>query len=149
MPKIKLLSIEEEAAACRKAWEGYGLGTLAHCLHHAEHFEILTQPVKYRIKYILSAKPPYEQALRLRLLRPVAPDQRLNTVLAAWLNAYEKWQEMVRVSEQPEPWQWQCIRLANSSIELGNDLHAKLFPKCPWDGHTIFAKGWDETDAQN
>ena len=69
--EVKLGSIEEEAAACRKAFENVAVGSLVvHC-HHGSLFEYLEEPAENRISYILSSKPQHEQALRLHLFRPV------------------------------------------------------------------------------
>ncbi len=150
MPKIKLLSIEEEAAACRKAWEGYGVLSLAHCLHHQEHFEILGEPVEKRIQYILWNKPPSEQAWRLRWLRPVAlPDTELQKAAekmrkaSAEVDPRKKCAEM-KLLEAMRAWRQAWMERWMVYEKLGMSVHAKLFPGCPWDGHTIFAKGWDE-----
>jgi hypothetical protein len=68
---IKLKSIKAEAEACKKAWEGMKVGTRAvHC-HHEVMTEELTEVAINRINYILTDKPLKEQALRLRLFRPV------------------------------------------------------------------------------
>ena len=69
--KLKLKSIAEEEKACRKAFKGVKVGShVVHC-HHSEEQETLNEPVENRINYILSNKPKGEQALRLRLFRPV------------------------------------------------------------------------------
>ena len=71
---LVLKSIEEEAADCHKAFEGVTVGTLVlHC-HHKVLSEALSEPAEHRIAYILDHKPKYEQALRLRLFRPVSQD---------------------------------------------------------------------------
>ena len=68
---MKLKSPEQEAKACLKAFEGFKLGgVVVHC-HHEELVEKLSEPAKNRINYILKEKPKNEQALRLRLFRPV------------------------------------------------------------------------------
>ena len=68
---MKLKSIAEEAKACRHAFKHSKIGDLVvHC-HHSELEEKLTEPAESRIQYILSDKPTNEQALRLRLFRPV------------------------------------------------------------------------------
>jgi hypothetical protein len=70
---LKLKSIKLEAAACRKAFKGVPVGSLVlHC-HHELLMEKLTEPAEDRIAYILSDKPEHEQALRLRLFRPLTP----------------------------------------------------------------------------
>ena len=70
---LKLKSIKLEAAACRKAFKGVPVGSFVlHC-HHELLMEKLTQSAEDRIAYILSDKPEHEQALRLRLFRPLTP----------------------------------------------------------------------------
>ncbi len=69
--KLKLKSIAEEANACRKAFKNIAIGSnVVHC-HHSREYETLEEPAENRISYILSNKPKGEQALRLRLFRPV------------------------------------------------------------------------------
>lgn len=71
MIKLKLLRIEEEAAACRKAFKDVKAGVfVVHC-HHDVLGESLIEKAERRIAYILNNKPQQEQALRLRLFRPV------------------------------------------------------------------------------
>ena len=69
--KLRFGSIAKEASACRKAFEHVEVGTwVVHC-HHEVLFEKLTEPAENRIAFILSSKPEPEQALRLRLFRPL------------------------------------------------------------------------------
>lgn len=77
--KLKLKSIAEEANACRKAFKNIAIGSnVVHC-HHSREYETLEEPAENRISYILSNKPKGEQALRLRLFRPVK-----GSAWAAW-----------------------------------------------------------------
>ena len=88
---MKLLSIPEEAAACRKAWAGKPIGTLAvHC-HHCVECEPLTEPAENRIGYILRQKAESERALRLRLFRPALLPPELVAAWAKWEAAQAKW----------------------------------------------------------
>jgi hypothetical protein len=69
--KMKLKSIKEEANDCRKAFaQSEGADYAVHC-HHSELYEKLGENPENRILYILKEKPVNEQALRLRLFRPV------------------------------------------------------------------------------
>ena len=71
---LVLKSIEEEAEDCRKAFEGVEIGSLVlHC-HHEVLSERLSESAENRIAYILDYKSQNEQALRLRLFRPVSQD---------------------------------------------------------------------------
>jgi hypothetical protein len=96
MNTLKLGTITEEAAACRKRWKGYDTGTFAAHVHHDVPFEILTQSAGKRIAFILSEKPEDERALRLRCFAPVDMSRFPMTqqtraaweeIAAAWLKA--------------------------------------------------------------
>ena len=95
---MKILSIQEELAACRKAWSDNPTATWAWCCHHETHIEPLTEPAENRIAYILSNKPENERAIRLRNFRPVRvklPDALVEAGEAydkAW-RAYDKARE--------------------------------------------------------
>ena len=68
---MKLQSIAKEAAACRAAWAAMPDATAGAHIHDEVPAEYLTEPIENRIAYILNTKPRKEQALRLRLMRPV------------------------------------------------------------------------------
>ena len=123
-PEMKpLLSIEEEAAACREAFEGVKLYSLVvHC-HHEVLFEILTELAENRIAYILSHKPRNEQALRLRLFRPVSKEA---------LKKYPKL-DKARAELDKASAEWDKARADKA-------IHADICPDCPWNGHTIFPR---------
>ena len=88
---LVLKSIQEEAADCRKAFEGVEVGALVlHC-HHEYLAEPLNEPADHRIEYILKHKPEHEQSLRLRLFRPVS--QEVINRNADWRKAYADWQK--------------------------------------------------------
>ncbi len=105
MKKIK--SIEIELTACRKAWAANPTAKLAWCCHHAVELEILTEPAKNRINYILSCKSKEEQAIRLHNFRPVRVNlpeavekacaewnkarAELNKAFAEWNKACAEW----------------------------------------------------------
>ena len=68
---MKLKSAEKEAADCLKAFKNFKVGGyVVHC-HHEVLYEVLNEPAENRVNYILKEKPKKEQALRLRLFRPV------------------------------------------------------------------------------
>ena len=70
--RLGLGTIDEEAAACRKAFEGVEVGApVVHCHHEREWVELLLEPAEHRIRCILVVKPRSEHALRLRLFRPM------------------------------------------------------------------------------
>jgi hypothetical protein len=88
---LKLGTIEQEATDCRKAFEGVEVGSLTlHC-HHEVLMEQLDEPAEHRIAYILSRKPKNEQALRLRLFRPIF--QEIINRNADWQKANADWQK--------------------------------------------------------
>lgn len=168
--KLKLNSIDEEAFACRKAFQGVKIGALVlHC-HHTDPAETLIEDAEYRIQHILEYKPEHERALRLRLFRPVSENQlkadakwketylKRKEAAARWQEAYITWSEW---SEAREKWlangdgitgkaEWQEQnanfenRLANLmelDAKLENLAHEKLcVAGCPWNGRTIFPK---------
>jgi hypothetical protein len=94
--RLKLLSIAEEAAACRKAFQKVQVGAFVlHC-HHEVLGEKLREPAENRIVYILQSKSQHEQALRLRLFRPVSDAQLKKFGLKAYADrqkAYADWQK--------------------------------------------------------
>ena len=147
----KLKSIEEEAEDCRAAWKGFKVGTFAlHC-HHEILAEPLREDAENRIAYILSAKPRIEQALRLRLFRPVS-----EKVLAEWKKAYAAYAATAAADAAADAaaadyaadaerekadaeWKKAYAEWRNAAAELATQVHAKLCDKnCPWDGKSIF-----------
>lgn len=96
---IALKSIEGEAADCRAAWDAMPDAVAGVHIHHGEVADKLTEPIANRIDYILSDKPRAEQALRLRLMRPITA--------AAWAE-YQRvtaaaWAEYGRVTAAAHP----------------------------------------------
>ena len=69
--QLRLKSITREAADCRAAWAAVPEATTGVHIHHVVVAETLTEPIEKRIAYILAKKPKAEQALRLRVMRPV------------------------------------------------------------------------------
>jgi hypothetical protein len=145
---LKLGTIRQEAAACRKRWEGYVPGTLAMHVHHNVPFEILTQPSENRIAYILNVKPEDERALRLRCFAPVdlARFPKLRKANAEWLRARAALQEdyaerkQITMAWRKAKFVWEQTNAALEEI-CAAIPHAKLCPlgeDCPWDGETIF-----------
>ena len=85
---MKLGTIEEEAAACRAAFAGVGVGALAWCVHHGIELELLVQPPEARSEYILTSKVSAERALRLHEMRPVRGE--LPTAIVKAYAGYDK-----------------------------------------------------------
>ena len=113
--KLKLGTIAEEAAACRKAFEGFEVGGLVMHCHHYLIAERLREPAKSRISYILNTKDPQERALRLRLFRPVTEEV------------------IERLSRKDS-------QIKEADAKLGTLIHFRVCKNCPWDGKTIFPK---------
>ena len=127
---LVLKSIQEEAADCRKAFEGVEVGALVlHC-HHETLAEPLSEPADHRIEYILKHKPEHEQSLRLRLFRPVS--QEVINRNADWRKAYADWQK-ANADRQKADADRQKV-----GDELGALIHFDVCKDCPWDGKTIF-----------
>src|SRR5208282_900944 len=62
--------IDRAASECLEACKDSKIGDLMQHIHHGQWLEILTEPVKNRIAFIISTKLPSERAERLRRLRP-------------------------------------------------------------------------------
>ena len=121
-------TIDEEAALCRKACADLKVGDYVWHCHHETLFEALTEPVKYRIAYILAEKPTRERAARLRLLRPGPPE------LAALYADYRAKRDALYAEAK-------CGACYADYQAKRDALHAASCPNCPWDGETI-ADAW-------
>jgi len=93
-------SIKEEAKLCRAAFKGAKVGDLVWFCHHEIPIEILTEPPKNRIKFILSNKAQAEQAIRLHWFRPCkielppeldAARSKLDAACSEWNAASSVW----------------------------------------------------------
>jgi hypothetical protein len=146
---MKLKSAEKEAADCLKAFKNFKVGGyVVHC-HHEVLYEVLNEPAENRVNYILKEKPKKEQALRLRLFRPVTGP--------AWAE-YQKvkgqaWAEYEKV-EGPALAEYEKVtgpawaeyqKVKGSALaeyqKVTGSAH-KLICKikdCPWNGKTIFS----------
>jgi hypothetical protein len=138
-----LKSIKEEATDCRAAGKGFKAGTFAlHC-HHKILAEPLTEDAENRIAYIISSKPKHEQALRLRLFRPV-PEKKLakrQKADAERQKAYAEWQKADAERQKAyAEWEKAYAEREKADAELAVLIHAKVCKDCPWDGKTIFSK---------
>jgi len=132
MSKLKLGSIADEAAACRKAWAAHPKAILAWHCHHEILIEKLTEPAENRIAYILRDKPEHEQALRLHLFRPFRgplPAQ-LKKATAEWHKADAEWHKA------DAEWHKATAEWHKAGAVIA---HKKQCKNCPWDGKTIFA----------
>jgi hypothetical protein len=154
--KMKLNSIEAEAAACRKAFKGFSVGGLTlHC-HHQILIEMLDEPAKNRITYILIQKAkdesPEQIALRLRLFRPIRKKNlrgkeelatynkivKLGAKIAKlWAAPHKLWAERVKLwAERVKLRAERAKRMADLALRV----HPYLCKGCTWDGRTIFPK---------
>ena len=116
---LDLKSIDQEAADCCAAWAQMPDATAGLHIHHEIIAEDLSEPIEHRISYILREKPKPEQALRLRLMRPIQ-----QSALAEYNRIQQSaWAEYNRIRQ-------------SASAEL----HAGCTPDCPWDGKTIFPR---------
>lgn len=113
-----LQTIEQEAAACRAAWAAAPDVILAHGLHHDQHYEELNGSAESRIAYILTHKPDNQQSVRLRYFRPCT-----DLISRQWRAACREWRDAY----------WKLMNAPEFIAE-----HDRLFPGCPWDGHTFF-----------
>ena len=146
---MKLKSIEEEANDCRKAFaQSEGADYAVHC-HHSELCEKLGENPENRILYILKEKPVNEQALRLRLFRPVERPAwaKYEKIKELALAKYEKVEELALAEykkiTEPALAEYEKIKgLAWAEYEKIKGLaHKGLIcsePDCPWDGDSIF-----------
>ena len=141
---MKLQPIAKEAAACRATWAAVPDATAGVHIHHEIAAEKLTEPIESRIAYILAEKPKKEQALRLRLMRPVtaAAWAEYDKVAASARAEYDKvvvsalaeYNKVVAPVKAPARAEYDKVRAA---------AHLAICPTrgCLWDGRTIFAKG--------
>lgn len=125
-------------------------------VHHNVLWEVLTEPLATRVKYIKRHKPPWEIPTRLRLLQPMqAPPPHvieLERVCDTARRAYEAAREASSVpkqltvdqvvkeyldaSEAYDAASRACVEWAKSDEAIA--LHATECPDCPWNGTTIF-----------
>ena len=110
----ELGTIEEEAAECRKAFEGVEVGAPVWCCHHERLSEVLDEPAENRITYILTSKDRSEQAIRLREFRPVKDRETFAPLYAD----YE-------------------AKRATLDADL-TALHLAEYPDTAWNGRSIF-----------
>jgi hypothetical protein len=149
MPLL-LKSIEEEATDCRAAFAGVKVGTpVWHC-HHEILAERLLEPAEKRILYILENKNKEEQAIRLRLFRPIKGDARLDKILADWYEANAElkkanteWLEAsadfgkasARLDKASARW-YKARAESDKAFRINHSTLCQT--GCPWDGFTIF-----------
>ena len=123
-------------------------------VHHDVLLEPLTEPLETRQAYIMNRKPPGEQAIRLKCLKPVQG----SLPLALTKEAVKVWESYVRAAEAWAAYgqareaygqAWEAYSRAWEAFERTlevfkseiNVLHAAECLDCPWNGQTIFPHG--------
>ena len=129
-------------------------------IHHKTLCELLTEPIRNRIKYIKENKPAKEIALRLKLLKPVRSklparfikaSQECNKVYqrrekACQIcdkacqrcdKAYQRCEKASQECKKAYQGREKAYRECLSQLEV---LHKKECPNCPWNGKSIFPK---------
>jgi len=161
---FKLKSIKKEAADCRAACVNLKIGDWAWHVHHEILAEPLTEPIENRITYILENKTD-NVALRLRLLRPLIPDEimlkdsKVKKASAEYAKAYAEWDKAraewrkiyyakwdkasaAKLNKARSKWNkaYAEYRKARAEYSKAATPHYKrLFPDSSWNGKTIFA----------
>lgn len=110
--------------------------TYAWHVHHETLYEPLTEPIEKRIAYVKSNKLTGEQALRLKLMRPVKDQKRMADAIRKVQEAWQRFDAELTARSDGSEKAFQDV-LARNRVILA--LHAKeCEPDCPWDGETIF-----------
>jgi len=139
--KTESRTVVQATDECRKAWKDnpsqYGW-----CIHHEIEFEGLSEPIKNRIRYILSNKPKHEQVTRLDNMRPVSTAS-LKIVVPAW-KAYNEAMASARkaYNEAVVPaWKvyYEAVVPARKAYnEAIASAHRADVPNHTWNGKSIF-----------
>ena len=132
-------TIEQELAACKKAWEPYQKkwwGVFAWNFHHSLECEGLRAAPQERIHGIMTEKDEDERAVRLHDFRPMktAPDwlkEADEKHLAAWKKCDMAWAEYYMA------WKKYNAALKDHKPEL-DAAHLQDVPGHTWNGTTIF-----------
>lgn len=121
-------------------------------IHHDKLME-WSDDINERIAYIKKEKPGKEQALRLKLMKPVK-GKIPSRFIKAWESydkarkAYDKakevrdkaWEALIKAREACDK-AWEAYNKAvEASKEQIEALHRKECPNCPWNGKTIFTE---------
>ena len=128
---------------------------LAHCAFHDIHW-ILWPDYKRRASDIRRFKPPEEVPLRLALFQIVPShllSENFQKALVGWEKALADREKAFEQADEEKA--WADLEKAQADLEGAREdwkkawaqaepelaeLHAQLFPDCPWDGHTIFTR---------
>ena len=131
---MKLLSIDQEEALCRAAFEAHPEATFAWCRGHLSLIDPLSpQGWEGRITTILTVKPKREQARRLHEFRPVIGELPEALVRAR--------AEVDRARAEVDRARAEYDRAGTEAMPLLETLHRAECPDSAWDGVSIFGKG--------
>jgi hypothetical protein len=131
---------------------GPAAGGYAWHVHHQQLFEKLTAPLQERIDFIKNSKPSSEQALRLKLIRPVKDEKALLDADAKLKTAKLNYdlalnQTKTAYDDSPKGKAYKnastrATQAAQASVDAArqiSDLHRQeCEPDCPWNGYDIF-----------
>lgn len=161
---LVLGTVEEEAALCRAAFARSKVGDLVlHC-HHRLLVEPLMEPAESRINYIINDKNYSEQAIRLRLFRPLPKefvgsdldkasadyvkasvdlDKALYDSVKALSDSNKVHADYYKACVDYNKVRFDCFEACDNFNKVvtdwGQEFHATTCqPGCPWDGETIF-----------
>ena len=134
-------SIKQEAKLCRDAFKGAKVGGLVWFCHHEIPIEILTEPPKNRIKFILFNKSKAGQAARLHWFRPckvdlppeldaacselIAARSKLDAARSAWNTAQSNLDAAYSVRDTANS----NLDAANSNLEAANSNINAVYSK--------------------
>ena len=116
--KKPIQSIEEELAACRKAFQEAPEAKYAWCCHHSILLEPLTEPCENRIQYILENKEKAEQAVRFRNFRPLRIELP-KEIIKAIAKYYEA---IAKLSKASAKYDEACAKLNEASAKYNEAL---------------------------
>ena len=141
--KKPILSIEEELAACRKAFQENPKAKYAWCCHHSILLELLTEPCENRIQYILENKEKKEQAIRFRNFRPLRIElpKEIIKAIAKYEKARAKYDKaLAKYNEACAKCNEACDKLnkALATWTEGNVMFLSDWPDNTWNGKNIF-----------
>lgn len=145
-------TIAEEAALCRAAFKDSKVGDWTWLCHHDTICEPLIELAENRIWCILTFKPEYEQAIRLREFRPIADISVISDDLRQSWTIYSQATEVLRRVEREfhragrayfnayMEWSQSCIAYHKTYTLHAPELtviHKALFPDTRWDGSRL------------
>src|SRR5271157_5104146 len=139
-----MTTIKQAATECREACKDSKVGDMIQHIHHERWLEILTEPIKNRIAFILSDKPQGEQAERLRRLRPFDRGKAYadwekacadwGKACADWEKAYADWEKANAGRKKAcADWEKAYADWKKAGVDPAMlKVHAEVCG-CPWD----------------